>query len=74
MIKQVEKFCYCANLGSVVVSKRGSYDEVQCRVKKSGAKWREVIGVTCDIRMTTKLKIKVYKSEIRLVLLYGMET
>ena len=46
----MEKFCY---LGSVVVSKGGAYDEVQCRVKRAWAKWREVSGVVCDKRMAT---------------------
>ena len=70
-IEQVEKFCY---LGSVVFSKAGAYDEVQCRVKKGWAKWRKVSGVVCDKMMAIKLMIKVYKSVIRSVLLYVMET
>ena len=41
-MKQMEKFC---QLGSIVVSKRGAYDEVQCRVKMAWIKWRNANGV-----------------------------
>ena len=69
-IKQVEKFCY---LGTTISETGGSREEVKMRVNRAWGKWRETSGVMCDKRMTVKLKVKIYKSVIRPVLLYGME-
>ena len=69
-IKQVGKFCY---LGTVINECGGSREEVKSRVNKAWAKWRETSGIVCDKRMSVKLKVKIYTSVIRPVLLYGME-
>ena len=44
------------------------------RIKAGWAKWRQVCGVILDKKMPMKLRIKVYKTVIRPVLLYGSET
>ena len=36
--------------------------------------WRKVSGVLCDRKLSAKVKGKMYKSVVRLTILYGMET
>ena len=70
-IKQVSTFKY---LGSALSEKGGCESEVDIRIKAAWVKWREVAGVVCDRRMPAKLKIKVYSTVVRPVLVYGSET
>lgn len=70
-LKQVDGFKY---LGSVIKEEGGCEIEVRERVRAGWAKWREVSGVVCDRRMPRKLKIKIYETVIRPVMLYGAET
>ena len=67
-LKQAEEFKY---LGSVIAEEGGTEKAVRKRVKEAWHKWREVSGVTLDKKIP--LKLKVYKSIIRPVLLYGGE-
>ena len=70
-LPQVNQFKY---LGSVLSEGGGCEREVKERVKAAWSKWREVAGVVCDRRMPRRLKIKIYKTVIRPVLMYGSET
>ena len=70
LLKQVEEFKY---LGSVIAEEGGVEKAVRKRVKEAWNKWREVSGVILDRKIPLKLKMKVYKSIIRPVLLYGAE-
>ena len=70
-LKQVTSFKY---LGSVVSEEGGCDLEVRQRNKAAWAKWRQVSGVILDKKIPLKLRIKVYKTVIRPVLLYGAET
>ena len=69
-IKQVEKFKY---LGSTLSQEGGCEAEVESRIKAAWGKWREVSGVVCDKKMPVKLKVKIYITVIRPVLIYGSE-
>ena len=70
VIKQVEKFKY---LGSTLSQEGGCEAEVESRIKAAWGKWREVSGVVCDKKMPVKLKVKIYITVIRPVLMYGSE-
>ena len=70
-LKQVKTFKY---LGSVIQEKGGCQEEVKARVKAAWLKWRETKGVVCDRRIPRRVKIKIYKTVIRPVLMYGAET
>ncbi|XP_046862544.1 uncharacterized protein LOC124456042 [Xenia sp. Carnegie-2017] len=52
----------------------GCKTEVELRISQAWNKWRELTGVLCDKKMPKKLKILIYKTVIRPVLLYGNET
>ncbi|XP_064100783.1 uncharacterized protein LOC135211401 [Macrobrachium nipponense] len=62
IVKQAEKFKY---LGST---------EVYSRIKAAWGKWRVVAGVVCEQKIPVKLKVKIYNTVIRPVLVYGAET
>nr|XP_032517807.1 uncharacterized protein LOC116770439 [Danaus plexippus plexippus] len=65
-----EKFRYLRS----TLHESGSIDhDVQAQISAARAKWREVTGVVCDRRIPPKLKGVIYKSIIRLILLYGSE-
>ena len=68
-LKQNNEFKY---LGSVI-AEGGTEKAVTHRAKGAWRKWREVSEVVLDKRMPLKLKMKVYKSVVRPVLLYGAE-
>ncbi|KAJ8354075.1 hypothetical protein SKAU_G00216420 [Synaphobranchus kaupii] len=70
-LSQVEDFVY---LRCTVDGTGGSEKAVRDRLKAGRKKWREVTGVTYDKTLPLKLRIKVYKTVIRPVLLYGAET
>ncbi|XP_064120190.1 uncharacterized protein LOC135224796 [Macrobrachium nipponense] len=61
-------------LGSTLSHEGGNEAEVDSRIKAVWGKWREVAGVVCDKKMSIKLKVKIYSTVIRPVLLYGSET
>ena len=71
VIKQSNEFNY---LGSVLTEEGGTEKAVRQRVKEAWRKWRELTGVILDKKMPLKLKMKIYKTTIRPVLLYGAET
>ena len=70
VLKQNNEFRY---LGSVLSEEGGTEKAVRQRVKEAWQKWREVTGVILDKKMPLKLRMKVYKTVVRPVLLYGAE-
>ena len=69
-LNKVEKFKY---LG-VTVSENGNPEQtVKARISAAWNWWRECSRVIYDKKMPRKLKIKVYKTVVRPVLLYGAE-
>ena len=70
-LRQVNTFKY---LGVTISEERGSEEAVRARVSAAWDKWRDISGVISDKKMPRKLKIKLYMTVIRPVLLYGEES
>ena len=70
-LKQVETFKY---LGVTISAKGDSEEAVRARVRAAWMRWREISGVICDKKMPRKLKVRLYKTVIRPIILYGAET
>ena len=69
-LRQVNKFKYL----SVTISEEGGSEEaVRARVGVACGKWRDLSRVISDKKMPRKLKINLYMTVIRPVLLYGAE-
>ena len=69
-LRQVNKFKY---LGVTISEEGGSEEAVRARVSAAWGKWRDLSGVISDKKMPRKLKIKLYMTVIRPVLLYVAE-
>ena len=69
-LRQVNTFKY---LGVTISEEGGSEEAVRPRVSGTWAKWRDVSGVISDKNTPRKLKIKLYMTDIRPVLLYGAQ-
>ncbi|KAK3530945.1 hypothetical protein QTP70_006500 [Hemibagrus guttatus] len=70
-VKKVQEFKY---LGSTVQSNGECGKEVKKRVQAGWNRWRKVSGVLCDRKISARIKGKVYKTVVRLAMLYGLET
>ncbi|MCJ8736407.1 hypothetical protein PDJAM_G00257740 [Pangasius djambal] len=70
-VKKVQEFKY---LGSTVQSNGVCGKEVKKRVQAGWNGWRKVLGVLCDRKISARIKGKVYKTVVRLAMLYGLET
>ena len=69
-LRQMNKFKYLA----VTISEEGGSEEaVRARVSAAWGKWRDLSRIISDEKMPRKLKIKLYMTVIRPVLLYGTE-
>ncbi|KAK3560325.1 hypothetical protein QTP86_006298 [Hemibagrus guttatus] len=70
-VKKVQEFKY---LGSTVQSNGECGKEVKKRLQAGWNRWRKVSGVLCDQKISARIKGKVYKTVVRLAMLYGLET
>ena len=70
-LKQVSSFKY---LGAMFNEDGGTEEAVQRRIKEAWRKWNETAGVVMDKKIPLRLRMKVYKTVIRPVMLYGAET
>ncbi|KAK3568969.1 hypothetical protein QTP86_021380, partial [Hemibagrus guttatus] len=70
-VKKVQEFKY---LGSTVQSNGECGKEVKKRVQAGWNGWRKVSGVLCDQKISARIKGKVYRTVVRPVMLYGLET
>ncbi|KAF7702399.1 hypothetical protein HF521_001682 [Silurus meridionalis] len=71
-VVKVVEFRY---LGSTVQSNRECVREVKKRVQAGWSGWRRLkTGVICDRRVSVRVKGKVYRTVVRPVMLYGLET
>ncbi|XP_047499096.1 uncharacterized protein LOC125045711 [Penaeus chinensis] len=69
-LKQVQEFKY---LGVTIDARGGWQVAIRVRVAATWNKWRELSGVISDGKMPRKLKVKLYSTIRRPVLLYGAE-
>ena len=60
-------------LGVTISEEGGSEETVRARLGAAWGKWRDLSGVISDKKMPRKLKIKLYMTVIRPVLLHGAE-
>ena len=65
-LRQVNK---CKYLGVTISEEGGSEEAVRARVSAAWGKWRDLSGVINDKKMPRKVKIKLYMTVIRPVLL-----
>jgi hypothetical protein len=70
-LRQVDSFKY---LGSRMDKQGSSGMIVRDRISAAWSKWRELSGVIGDKRIPRQLKVKLYKTVIRPILLYSLET
>ncbi|KAK3564791.1 hypothetical protein QTP86_027819, partial [Hemibagrus guttatus] len=70
-VKKEQEFKY---LGSTVQSNGECGKEVKKRVQAGWNGWRKVSGVLCDRKISARIKGKVYRTVVRLAMLYGLET
>ncbi|KAK3572671.1 hypothetical protein QTP86_004033 [Hemibagrus guttatus] len=70
-MKKVQEFKY---LGSTVQSNGECEKEVKKRVQAGWNGWRKVSGVLCERKISARIKGKVYRTVVRLAMLYGLET
>jgi hypothetical protein len=48
-------------------------DDISHRIQAGWMKWRQASGILYDKRIPTKAKRKIYRTNIRLVMLHGAE-
>ncbi|KAK3568967.1 hypothetical protein QTP86_021378, partial [Hemibagrus guttatus] len=70
-VKKVQEFKY---LGSTVQINGECGKEVKKRVQAGWNGWRKVLGVLCDRKISARIKGKVYRTVVRMAMLYGLET
>ncbi|KAK3562732.1 hypothetical protein QTP86_005733 [Hemibagrus guttatus] len=70
-VKKVQEFKY---LGSTVQSNGECGKEVKKRVQAGWNGWRKMLGVLCVRKISARIKRKVYRTVVRLAMLYGLET
>ncbi|KAK3562743.1 hypothetical protein QTP86_006522, partial [Hemibagrus guttatus] len=70
-VKKVQEFKY---LGSTVQSNGECGKEVKKRVQAGWNGWRKVSGVLCERKISARIKGKVYRTVVRVAMLYGLET
>ena len=69
--KRVKNFKY---LGSTVSSNGRWEEQVRRRIQAGWMSWKKVYGVLCDRKLLARVKGKTYKSVVRPVMLYEIET
>ncbi|KAK3557949.1 hypothetical protein QTP86_003877 [Hemibagrus guttatus] len=70
-MKKLQEFKY---LGSTVESNGECGKDVKKQVQAGWNGWRKVSGVLCDRKISARIKGKVYRTVVRLAMLYGLET
>ena len=70
-LEEVKQFCY---LGNTLTTNGDVLDEVKIRIGKTNAAFIKLRNIWKSNSVTNKTKIRIYRSNVRSVLLYGSET
>ena len=70
-LKKEKEFSY---LGSIVSKKGGTDEDIQARIGKARQPFAMLRPIWRSTALTTKTKLRVYRSNVKAVLLYGSET
>ena len=70
-IEEVDEFCY---LGSIIAKDGGADSDVMSRIKKARQSFGSLNSVWRSTQISRHLKLKLFKSNVLSVLLYGSET
>ncbi|MGQ7663692.1 hypothetical protein ACTGXD_12980 [Streptococcus suis] len=70
-MEEVDKFVY---LGSVISRDGGAEDDVRNRIRLANAAFGSLRHVWTSPRLSRRLKIKIFKTNVKSVLFYGCET
>ena len=70
-IEDVEKFCY---LGSMLCKDGGTETDIKTRIDKARHTYIILNNVWRSNRLSTSLKLRIFNSNVKPVLLYGCET
>jgi Reverse transcriptase (RNA-dependent DNA polymerase)/Domain of unknown function (DUF6451) len=71
VVEEVDKFVY---LGSVISKDGGAEDDVRNRIRLANAAFGSLRNVWTSTRLSRRLKLKVFNSNVKSVLLYSCET
>ncbi|KAJ8717892.1 hypothetical protein PYW07_005822 [Mythimna separata] len=70
-VERVQKFTY---LGSVVAETGGTEEDVASRIAKARGTFAQLRPVWQSRKLTRRVKLKIFRSNVKSVLLYGCET
>lgn len=71
VVERVHKFAY---LGSIVSETGGTEDDITSRIAKARATFAQLRPVWQSRKLTRRVKLKIFGSNVKSVLLYGCET
>ena len=71
LIEEVDEFCY---LGSIISKDGGASKDIESRIKKARQAFGCMTGVWRSSQISRNLKLKLFRSNVISVLLYGCET
>jgi hypothetical protein len=71
VIEEVEKFCY---LGSIISKNSSSDDDIITRIQKARQAFGQLNAVWNSSQLSRNLKLKLFKTNVLPVMLYGSET
>ena len=70
-LERVQSFCY---LGSILTGAGGTDEDIKERIKKAGQMFSAIQKIWSSNNISQKTKIKLFKSNIKSVLLYACES
>ena len=70
-VEEVDEFSY---LGSIVSNDNGTSKEIKSRIQKARVTFCQLKNIWKSTKLNTYTKLKIYKSNVKSVLLYGAET